>query len=83
MAEMYSASIGSDAIACLVDPAGAIGCAGLLDHVLSAEDSPDRDTMVFDNAVARILRELPDHSDGHMSGGQIWIGGIGYPVTVS
>ena len=76
----YSVQLGEDRIAWLTDTASPIGCAGLLDHVASADEQPDPDTMVFDNAVASILRDLPDDSDGHMSDGQIWFGGLGYPV---
>lgn len=79
----YTAKIGEDRIAWLTDPGSPIGCAALLDHVAAADDQPDIDTMVFDNAVAQVLRELPEDSDGHMSDDQLWFGGVGYPVQIT
>lgn len=76
----YTAQIGADHIAFLTDTGSAIGCANLLDHVAAADDQPNPDTMVFDGAVAAILRDLPEDCDGHFDGRHIWIGGSEYPV---
>lgn len=82
----YTAQIGEDNIEFLTQRGSAIACADLLDHVAAVEDQPDADTIVFDNAVARVLRDLSEDDDGCMSDGgpgvgeQIWIGGLGYPV---
>jgi hypothetical protein len=76
----YTARIGEDRIAWLTAAGSAIGNAGVLDHVASAEDPA---TIVFDNHVAAVLRDLPDDSDGHLSDGQIWFGGMSYPVETS
>ena len=84
----YAARIGESNIEFLTGVGSAIACASLLDHVAAAEEQPDADTMVFDNAVARVLRDLLPDDDGHMSAGapgeaeQIWIGGLGYPVEL-
>jgi len=75
----YTAEIGAENIAFLTDTGSTIGCAGLLDHVASTDESP-ADIVVFDNAVARVLRELPNDYDGHFDGESIWIGGSPYPV---
>jgi hypothetical protein len=77
----YTAKLGEENIAFLTDTAGTIACAGLLDHVASAADQPDPGTMVFDNAVAGVLRDLPEDDDGHFDGTHIWIGGSEYEVT--
>jgi hypothetical protein len=85
----YTASIGEDNIEFLTQRGSAIACADLLDHVAAAEDQSDADTIVFDNAVAQVLRSLSVDEDGCMSDGgpgvgeQIWIGGLGYSVQVA
>jgi hypothetical protein len=76
----YTAKIGTDRISWLTDTGSDLGRAGLLDHVAS---EPDLDTMTFDNAVAQVLRELPEDHDGHMDDEGIWFGGVPCPVTVA
>jgi hypothetical protein len=76
----YTAQIGQDRIAWLTAAGSAIGNAGVLDHVASADDPA---TFVFDDHVAAVLRDLSDDSDGHLADGQLWFGGMGYPVETS
>lgn len=77
----YSAKIGADNIAFLID--GPLR--DLADHVLSEEDTIaggwDAATLVFDEAVLQFLRRLPDDRDGCVNEHrEMFFEGDAYPI---
>ena len=78
MITVYTADLGVERVTWLTGIGSAIACAGLTGRVWTAPANPA--VMVFEEDVADVLRAIPDDHDGHMSGEEIWFGGISFLV---